>query len=123
MLDQAHDLRRLATECRPRRPVRRPAGLLAVTGGKGGVGTTTIAMRLATAWPKPGDARCWSMPIPVAATSALLCGVEERHTVGRPLGRPANLGRSDRGGLGRNPIGRRRAWSDDLPTDRRPPID
>ena len=56
MLDQAHDLRRLATECRPTaaRSAGRPR-LLALTGGKGGVGTTTMAIRLATTLTQAGQ--------------------------------------------------------------------
>ena len=49
MLDQAHDLRRLAmraTAAESPRAAGRPT-LLAVAGGKGGVGTTTVALKLA----------------------------------------------------------------------------
>ena len=47
MLDQAHDLRRLATQCNRTESARcdgRPP-LVVVAGGKGGVGTTTVAHR------------------------------------------------------------------------------
>ena len=60
MLDQAHDLRRLATHYNRAESPRcggRPA-LVVVAGGKGGVGTTTVALGLAASVAKVGRARC-----------------------------------------------------------------
>jgi flagellar biosynthesis protein FlhG len=83
MLDQAHDLRRLATRCnRAETPHcnARPA-LVVVAGGKGGVGTTTVALALAAAAAKAGR-----RPLLVDTDSrggdvALTCGIEERYTL------------------------------------------
>ena len=82
MLDQAHDLRQLATRCQPAETPccrRRPA-LVVVAGGKGGVGTTSVAIGLATAVAKTGR---HSVLIDADSRGdvALLCGVEERYTL------------------------------------------
>ncbi|MBN1393456.1 MAG: P-loop NTPase [Pirellulales bacterium] len=55
MFDQAHDLRRLAVRrrCDSRHSIARPS-LLVVAGGKGGVGTTTVASNLAAAISRAG---------------------------------------------------------------------
>ena len=82
MLDQAHDLRRLATECRPTaaRSAGRPR-LLALSGGKGGVGTTTMAIRLATTLTQAGRRTLLVDADPRGGDVALRCGAEERHTL------------------------------------------
>jgi len=50
MPDQAEKLRRMVAEEAPNVPLSAPAPpMIAVTGGKGGVGTTTVAMNLAAA--------------------------------------------------------------------------
>lgn len=83
MLDQAHDLRRLATahdRREPPRPPQRPA-LLAVAGGKGGVGTTTVALRLAAVLARAGRRVLVVDADPRGGNAALLCGIEERHSL------------------------------------------
>ncbi len=83
MLDQAHDLRRLATQCKPaepRRCGRRPA-LIVVAGGKGGVGTTTVAMRLAAAVAHSGRRTLLVDVDSRGGDVALICGIEERYTL------------------------------------------
>ncbi len=83
MLDQAHDLRRLATErVRPKaaRAASRPT-LLAVMGGKGGVGTTTIALKLAAALAQAGRRTLLVDADPRGGDAALRCGVEEQYTL------------------------------------------
>ena len=82
MLDQAQDLRRLATECRPTaaRSTGRPR-LLALTGGKGGVGTTTMAIRLAATLTQAGRRTLLVDADPRGGDVALRCGAEERHTL------------------------------------------
>ncbi len=60
MLDQAHDLRKLAVRRRPSAPVSR-GGILAVAGG-GGVGTTTLAINLAVASAEAGRRTLFAAP-------------------------------------------------------------
>jgi flagellar biosynthesis protein FlhG len=83
MPDQAHDLRRLATHCErvgsPRRG-KRPT-LLVVAGGKGGVGTTTVALNLAVALAQTGKRALLIDADPRGGDAALLCSVEERYTL------------------------------------------
>jgi flagellar biosynthesis protein FlhG len=83
MFDQADDLRRLATE--HHRPKAAQAGsrptLLAITGGKGGVGTTTAAVCLATSLSKIGRRALLIDADPLGGDAALQCGVEEQHTL------------------------------------------
>jgi flagellar biosynthesis protein FlhG len=83
MLDQADDLRRLATESGGPSTVRaagRPT-LLAITGGKGGVGTTTIAINVATSLTRAGCRALLVDADPRGGDVALRCGAEERHTL------------------------------------------
>ncbi len=54
MADQADKLRRLVCDTTPRRAVAGPP-LVAVTGGKGGVGATTVAVNLAAALAERGQ--------------------------------------------------------------------
>jgi len=83
MPDQAYDLRRLATHCdrveSPRRSDR--ATLVVVAGGKGGVGTTTVAMSLAAAVAQPGNRTLLIDADPRGGDVALFCGVEQRYTL------------------------------------------
>ena len=83
MLDQAYDLRRLAMERgRPRavRAAGRPT-LLVVAGGKGGVGTTTTALRLARALAQTGQRTLLVDADPRGGDAAVQCGIEERYTL------------------------------------------
>jgi flagellar biosynthesis protein FlhG len=83
MPDQAHDLRRLATHCdRAEAPRRsdRPT-LVAVVGGKGGVGTTTVALSLAAAVARTGKRTLLIDADPRGGDLALICGIEEQHTL------------------------------------------
>jgi len=82
MPDQANNLRRLAIErTRPRaaRPAARPR-LIVVAGGKGGVGTSTIAINLAVAVMNAGHATLLVDADP-RGDLAMLCGIEERYTL------------------------------------------
>jgi flagellar biosynthesis protein FlhG len=83
MLDQADDLRRLTTQrecvsspCAVERPT-----ILVVTGGKGGVGTTTIAVRLANSLTLSGRRTLLIDADPRGGNAAMLCGVEEQHSL------------------------------------------
>jgi flagellar biosynthesis protein FlhG len=83
MLDQAHDLRRLAvTRGLPTTVdvTGRPT-LLAVTGGKGGVGTTTIAINIAAAMTETGGRALLVDADPRGGDAGLRCRTEERHTL------------------------------------------
>lgn len=83
MLDQAHDLRRLATERDRSNSVRaavRPS-LLVVLGGKGGVGTTTSAVNLATALAQTGKRTLLVDADPRGGDAALHCRINERYTL------------------------------------------
>jgi flagellar biosynthesis protein FlhG len=81
MLDQAHRLRRLvreaqaddsaACDARPR--------LVVVAGGKGGVGTTTIAVNLALALANAAKRTVLADASPTGSDVAELCGVLEHH--------------------------------------------
>lgn len=82
MLDQAHDLRKLAVLRRRASPTRagRPA-LLAGAGGKGGVGTTTIGLNLTIAVAETGRRTVFVDADARGADAAMLYGVEERHSL------------------------------------------
>jgi MinD-like ATPase involved in chromosome partitioning or flagellar assembly len=82
MVDQAHDLRRLAKE-RGRPKTVMAAGrptLLVLTGGTRGVGTTTVAMNLATALARAGRRTLLVDADPGGSNAALRCGIDKRHT-------------------------------------------
>jgi flagellar biosynthesis protein FlhG len=82
MLDQAHDLRRLATRRNRVESPRcggRPA-LVVVAGGKGGVGTTTVALGLAAAVAKSGR-RTLLIEADSRGDVALICGIDEQYTL------------------------------------------
>ena len=83
MLDQAHDLRRLATERgRPKadRAVERPT-CLAVIGGKGGVGATTVAIELTRKLATADRSTILVDADPAGGDTAHRCGIEERYTL------------------------------------------
>ena len=83
MLDQAYDLRRLATHCnRAETPGSgdRPA-LVVVAGGKGGVGTTTVALGLAAALAESGRRTLLVDADSRGGDVAVICGIEERYTL------------------------------------------
>jgi flagellar biosynthesis protein FlhG len=86
MLDQANDLRKLVSHyAAPAQTpgVRRPE-MIVVAGGKGGVGTTTMALRLAAAL---GVRRLRTVVVDAArgGNAATLCGIEPRHSLAEVL--------------------------------------
>lgn len=80
MLDQATDLRQLATR-RERSTSNVRPGVLMVAGGKGGVGTTTVALNLATAVAQAGARTLVIDADPRGGDIAMLCGIEEQFTL------------------------------------------
>ena len=122
MLDQAHDLRRLATHCDRAESPRcsgRPA-LVVVAGGKGGVGTTTVALSLAAAVAQSRQThaagRCRS------ARRRRRAALRHRRTIHacRRAGRPTDLERGNRRGTGGRRTGRRPTRLARRPTIRPP---
>ncbi len=83
MLDQADDLRRMANEHSRSQSARagRRTTLLAITGGKGGVGTTTSAVSISTGLSQIGRRAILVDACPNGGDVALHCGVEGRHTL------------------------------------------
>lgn len=114
MPDQAYDLRQMTNRrerCEsPRRD--RPA-LVAVAGGKGGVGTTTVAWNLATAAATAGCRVLFLDADPQGGDAAVLCGIEERHTIADVLaGRRTWNEATQAGPHGVGLIAGQRGWPD-----------
>ncbi|HQU45835.1 MAG: hypothetical protein B7Z73_11390 [Planctomycetia bacterium 21-64-5] len=86
MLDQADHLRHLMHGARTARPDRAPRPrLLVVTGGKGGVGTTTIAVNLAAAFARIGRRTVLVDGNLGRCDVAALCDTLEGYTIGDVL--------------------------------------
>jgi len=83
MPDQAQDLRRLPLADVPTASARsamRPI-LLAVAGGKGGVGTTAAAWDMAQSFQRAGIKTLWIDADPRGGDAAMHCGIEERYAL------------------------------------------
>ncbi len=83
MHDQANDLRRLVRDvAAAKAPAagRRPS-LVVVASGKGGVGTTTIAVNLAVVMARDQYRTILVDADPRGGDTTLLCGIEERYTL------------------------------------------
>lgn len=83
MHDQADDLRELVQDCaawHAPAPDQRP-GLLVVTSGKGGAGTTTIAVNLAVAMARSGLRTILVDADSDSGDVATLCGLKQRYTL------------------------------------------
>jgi flagellar biosynthesis protein FlhG len=83
MHDQARHLRQLVSHAADAAPVReRPrSGLLAVAGGKGGSGTTTVAVNLAVELARSGRRTALVDADPDGGNVAVMCGLEDRYTI------------------------------------------
>lgn len=82
MDDQANDLRRLVRSgVQGNAPSRPEQKLVLITSGKGGVGTTTLAISLAGAFAQQGHRTVLVDGNPHGGDVALLCGVSERWTL------------------------------------------
>lgn len=89
VLDQATELRRLVREAAPAvfgRGCARPR-LVAVAGGAGGIGTTTLAVNLAVALAQAGRRTILADASPSGRDAAVLCGLDrQRGAIDRPIG-------------------------------------
>ena len=83
MHDQANHLRRLVRDCAPADASAAPErpGLAVVASGKGGVGTTTIAVNLSIAAARTGLRTVLVDADQDGGDAAILCGLEERYTI------------------------------------------
>lgn len=83
MYDQAADLRELVRRgATPRSAARSPSpGLVVIGGGKGGVGTTTIAVNLAVVLARQGRRTALVDADPHGGDAAMLLGLDERYTL------------------------------------------
>jgi flagellar biosynthesis protein FlhG len=116
MLDQADDLRRLATHygcpvapCATQRPT-----VLAVAGGKGGVGTTTIAMRLTELLTQAGRRALLVDADPRGGNAAMLCRIEERYSLADVLAGRRNWAEAIETGPSGIRLVAGARWSEDL---------
>ncbi len=80
MYDQANDLRQLVRRASPERPALRTR-LVVVAGGKGGTGTTTLAVNLAAALAAQGRAVALVDADPAGGNVGLLCRIADRDTI------------------------------------------
>jgi flagellar biosynthesis protein FlhG len=80
MYDQANDLRQLVRWASPQRPALRTR-LLVVAGGKGGTGTTTLAVNLAAALASEGRGVALVDADPAGGNVGLLCRLADRETI------------------------------------------
>jgi len=89
VLDQATELRRLVREAAPAvfgRGCARPR-LVAVAGGAGGIGTTTLAVNLAVALAQAGRRTILADASLAGRDAAALCGLDcRRGAIDRPIG-------------------------------------
>ena len=83
MHDQANDLRRLVRQCTVVKTDAADASvrLIVVAGGKGGVGTTTLAVDLAVAFAQADRRVVLVDADPHGGDVAVLAGVQEQHTL------------------------------------------
>lgn len=103
MHDQASELRQLVKQgdtIASVAPSEPPSKLLVLTGGKGGVGTTTIAVNLAVALARGGQRTVLVDADPQGGDAAVLCGVEERYTLADVLDAQRTLDEALRPGPG-----------------------
>ncbi len=101
MLDQAHDLRKLVSHCAT--PAATPGvrwpDMIALAGGKGGVGTTTMALRLAAALAQR-HLRIVLLDAAPGGNAATLCGIEPRHSLAEVLAGQCTLAEAIQPGPG-----------------------
>ena len=81
MNDQANDLRRMARQTRVAEPPAARPRLVVFAGGKGGVGTTTLALGIAVAFAERGSRTMLVDADTEGPAVAALCGIEESATL------------------------------------------
>ncbi len=94
MIDQANDLRKLVMQAAENRPDGLPerVPMLLVSGGKGGVGTTTVAVNVAVAAAQRGLRAVLIDADPDRADVQSLCRLRDRYTVSDVLSGRRTLG-------------------------------
>lgn len=102
MIDQANDLRRLVTQSTelPHAAPSRPVKAVLVAGGKGGVGTTTIAVNLAVAAAQQGMRTILVDADPDGPDVQTLCRIRQRYTISDVLKGRRTLGEALQPGPG-----------------------
>lgn len=87
MLDQANMLRELVRHGAPKRrtPADKTPNLIVISGGKGGVGTTTVAVNLSLTLAQAGRPCVLVDANPVAADATLMCGLDPEFGVSQVL--------------------------------------
>ena len=102
MIDQANDLRRLVTQSTrsPQSAPPRKVKTVLVAGGKGGVGTTTIAVNLAVAAAQQGVRTILVDADPDGPDVQTLCRLRQRYTISDVLSGRRTLGEALQPGPG-----------------------
>ena len=102
MIDQANDLRKLVMQAaeQPQGSPTRPVRTALVAGGKGGVGTTTVAVNLAVAAAQQGTATVLVDADPDGPDVQSLCRLRQRHTISDVLRGRRTLGEALQPGPG-----------------------
>lgn len=102
MIDQANDLRRLVTQSTqlPQSTPSRQVKTVLVAGGKGGVGTTTIAVNLAVAAAQQGVRTILVDADPDGPDVQTLCRLRQRYTISDVLSGRRTLGEALQPGPG-----------------------
>ncbi len=102
MIDQANDLRKLVMQAaeQPQDSPTRPVRTALVAGGKGGVGTTTVAVNLAVAAAQQGTATVLVDADPDGPDVQSLCRLRQRHTISDVLRGRRTLGEALQPGPG-----------------------
>ena len=102
MIDQANDLRRIVTQSaqQPQHTATQAVKKVLVVGGKGGVGTTTVAVNLAVAAARQGARTVLIDADPDGPDVQTLCRLRQRYTISDVLDGRRTLGEALQPGPG-----------------------